>query len=150
MLCNYYTCSSCYKGRERAYVESLYPISSSAAVIYYPAIDIWIYSDAVSSQRNCKIGYLLWSFSFHLHAHQQCSNLSLCSLASRIFIDHIIYHMPLQVLPLKQLFYSLLYHSVTPFSRKFLTISNPCSVRMDSGWNWTPSIGNSLCLIPII
>src|SRR5579875_4216675 len=63
MLCNYYTCSSCYKGRERAYVESLYPISSSAAVIYYPAIDIWIYSDAVSSQRNCKIGYLLWSFS---------------------------------------------------------------------------------------
>ena len=34
-------------------------------------------------------------------------------------------------------------------SRKFATIAAPCSDRIDSGWNWTPSSGRSTCRTPI-
>src|ERR1043166_6550573 len=35
-------------------------------------------------------------------------------------------------------------------SRKFRSRSWPCWVRIDSGWNCTPSIGNVLCRRPMI
>ena len=34
-------------------------------------------------------------------------------------------------------------------TRKFRSMSLPCGVSTDSGWNWTPSAGSSRCLTPI-
>ena len=35
-------------------------------------------------------------------------------------------------------------------SNQLASIKCPCSVRTDSGWNWTPCIGSVLCCIDII
>src|SRR5690606_41107910 len=37
-----------------------------------------------------------------------------------------------------------------PCSRKFFNMAWPCSVRIDSGWNCTPSRGSSLWRMPMI
>jgi hypothetical protein len=72
--------------------------------------------------------------------NEETADLSLCRLARHDRVHHPARLVAGEILAVEQLCERVLDHRA---SRKFRTMSRPCGVSTDSGWNCTPSSGSS-------
>lgn len=134
------------------HVEDVHPVATGAT-----GVDQLV---GVETHRSGQLAHdlhgaddLVDGFALHAHAHEKRADLRVCALTGHDLAHHRLHFLGGQIQLADDAVEGFLdIHQRTPpvCFRKFANSSWPWSVRIDSGWNCTPSMFSVLCRSPMI